>query len=183
MQRWLIMLAVVSLCTASNYVINGDFEQALTTGWTQTTYGSGAYIGRSTTYHPDADYEVYVYKPDGSGYARLYQVVDIPTVNLDFSVSAKLYAWDNNSGSWVGAGVIVGYLDESNALLGVTRICYKDAQCPWYSTSSSHNIQIYDSLWHDYSFNIASELANLPAVDPEQVDKILVAFVDTVYDC
>jgi len=184
MKRLLVLIMLVSISVASNYVSNGDFEQALTVGWTQMMTGGGTTISRSTTYDPDPDYEVYLYKATGtSGYAQLWQTTDIPTCNLNLSFSAKLYAWDNYSGAWAAAAVMIAYLDNSNNVLGETRICRWSYDCPWTSAPDCHIIQVTDSLWHDYNFNILDELANLPAVDQNEVAKIKITLDAEVIHC
>ena len=183
MQKSLILILAIGLCFASNYITNGDFEQVQSVGWTQSSYGS-ATITRGTAYDPDPDYEIYLYKASGTtGHATLQQTVDIPTTHIDFKVTAKLWAWDNYSGAWAGAAVVVGYLNASNQLLGDTKICMFSYDCPWTNSPTCHIMQIYDSLWHDYEFNIHEELANLPGVDAAEVAKIRVTLVDSVVHC
>jgi len=184
MKKFLVLILLASIGTASNYVSNGDFEQALTTGWSQTMAGGGTTISRSTTYHPDSDYEVYVYKASGTtGYALLWQIADIPTCNMDLSFSAKLYAWDNYSGAWAGAAVKIEYLNSSNISLGETKVCRWSYDCPWTNAADCHIIQVADSLWHDYSFNLLDELGNVPAVDPDEVAKIKITLETQVVHC
>jgi hypothetical protein len=184
MKRFLVLIVLTGISAASNYVSNGDFEQALSVGWTQTMSGGGTTILRGTTYQPDPDYEVYVYKATGTtGYAQLWQIVDIPTCNMDFSFSAKVYAWDNYNGAWAGAAVVIVYLDNSNTSLGETRICQWSYNCPWTSGADCHIVQVTDSLWHDYSFNLIDELANVPAVDPNEVAKIKITLDAEVVHC
>ncbi len=188
MHRYLILALIIGLCGANNYVVNGDFELPLTNGWTQ--YSSNGYGGitRGTTYHPDPDYEAYVYRQGsgglGTGYEKLHQTFDvtIPLSHVDFNGSVKLDAWDNGS-SWAGAACALFYLNENGNTLGVTRICRESAGCPWANTSIQHLIYASDTFWHDYSFNIDDELQNLSGVDPSNVAKITVALIDTAYNC
>lgn len=183
MQKSFILILAIGLCFASNYIVNGDFEQTQAVGWIQSTYGSATITG-ATAYDPDPDYEIYLYKYSGTtGHAILDQTTDIPTTHVDFKVTAKLYAWDNHSGAWAGAGVVVRYLDASNAVLGDTRICMRSNGCPWADSPTCHVIPVYDSLWHIYSFNVHNELANLSGVDANDVAKIKVTLVDSVSHC
>lgn len=188
MKHVLLCLAIVAITAsfAQNLVVNGDFEQALTTGWTQYSANSSGGITRSTTYDPDPDYEAYVYRigstSTASGYEDLYQIVDIPSTNLQFHANLKLYAYDNGS-PWCAACLVLKYLNSSNAVLGQTRIYAYSGGCPWTNTSTLHLIGVSDSLWHTYSFNINDELANLPGVNPGQIAKIRVALFDTAYCC
>lgn len=188
MQRFLLFLFIAAFCFASNYVTNGDFEQPLTTGWTQYTSSSYGFIGRSTGYHPDPDYEAQVRRQGsaglGGGYDRLYQTVNItiPLEYIDFTASVKLDAYDSGT-PWAGAGCCLYYLNQSNVVLGVTRICRYSAGHPWTNTPTQHLIIASDTLWHNYSFNVGDELDNLPGVDPDAVAKIRVALMDTCYNC
>lgn len=167
---------------AANYLTNAAFEQDLSAGWTSymasTTYDT---IVRGTAYDPDGDYEVMT--ASHFGYlTKLYQTVDIPTVNdISFAIKAKLIGTDNNADAlcWGGAAVIVAYLNSSGAVLGQTRICQFSAPCPWTSTPTMHLITVADTLWHNYSFTLAAELANLPGVTPSQVKKVQVCLFDT----
>lgn len=184
MRRLLVLLLIICAgLFGENLLTNGAFEQPLSTGWLQATSGSNVTINRATTYDPDPDYEAYVYKGSGSGYARLYQVVDIPSTDIDFSINTKLYAWDNHASAWTGACVLISYLNESNSLLGATRICARSPGCPWSSSSTHHLIDAADSLWHNYAFNIDDELTNLPGVTPSAIKKIQISLLDSTYHC
>lgn len=181
-----LLVLTVIICSGlfgANLLTNGAFEQPLSTGWLQATSGVNVTINRATTYDPDPDYEAYVYKGSGSGYARLYQVVDIPSTDIDFSVNAKLYAWDNHASAWTGACLLISYLNESNSLLGATRICARSQGCPWNNSSTHHLINAVDSLWHNYAFNIDDELTNLPGVTPSAIKKIQISLLDSTYHC
>ncbi len=183
MRRYLILALIIGLCSASNYVVNGDFEQALTVGWTPSSSGSNVTIARDTTYHSDPDYEAYVRKGSGSGYAKLYQAIDIPILNLDISFSAKFYANDNHTNAWAAAAVVISYIDSSDIVLGETRIYRWSAGCPWSESPTLHLIRVYDDNWNDYSFNIEDELVFLPGVDPGEIRKIGIALFANTYWC
>lgn len=183
MKYLLTLVFCFTLGSASVLLTNGDIELDLSTGWSQITSGADITIDRATTYDPDADYEVLVYKGTGGGYARLFQAVDIPTTDLEFSVTAKMYAFDNHTSAWCGAGVIISYLNDNGGLLGDTRICMRSTQCPWTNSPTRHIIQVPDSLWHNYAFNIDEELTNLNGVDPADVRRIEVALFDSTYHC
>ncbi|HEX7319139.1 MAG TPA: hypothetical protein VF399_02130 [bacterium] len=185
MHKYLLtVLAIAGIALAGDLMINGNFEQELSNGWTQSSIGYYITIDRATTYEPDADYEVQVYKDVGSGSAVLYQAVDLqnmPLNQLEFSCKAKLYAYDNNADTlcYAATAVIVQYLNQTGTTLGETRICQFTAPCDWISTSTAHLLTVADSLWHNYSFNIATELANLPGVTPSNVKKLKIAMYDT----
>lgn len=184
MRIFLATIIFISLASAGNWLINGDFEQDLNIGWTTNQSGSNITINRATTYEPDADYEVLVQKGAGNGYARILQMAleNITTPSeFNFSIKAKLYAYDNNADTltWAAAAVIVGYYNATGTKLGETRICQFTAPCPWQNTSTCHLIIVSDSLWHTYSFNLQSELGNLPGVNPSNVKKVEIALYDT----
>jgi len=188
MRKYLIILVMIGLAAGSNYVVNGDFEQAFSNGWTEYSPGSYGYFSRGTTYDPDPNYEAYGYRSGsgglGSGYDKLYQTFDIPITNLDFSANVKLYAYETPGGSnWAAAALVIYYRNENDAVIGVTRICRYTPGTPWSNTATQHLIYASDTNWHNYSFNLETELGNLSAVDPEDVAKITVALLDTAYNC
>ena len=180
---FIVSLILYTQVLALEIITNGDFEEPLSTGWQESTSGSNITINRATSYDPDPDYEAYVGKSTGSGYARLYQIVNIPATDLDFSVNAKLYAYDNHTSAWAGGAVVISYLDEYSSLLGETYICYRSTQCPWTNSSTSHLIEASDSLWHNYGFNIENELTNLSGVNPSDIKKIQVSLFNQIYHC
>jgi len=131
------LLLTVNLLNGGKLGINGEFEQPLTDGWTQTINGLNVTIDRAINYDPDPDYEAYVYKGTGGGYCRLYQVAnifDIPLNELNFSVNAKLYAYDSDPEAYCGTAVELIYLDDNDSCLGATKICARSSQCPWSNT-------------------------------------------------
>ncbi len=175
-------LLLAGVLFAQNLLVNGDFEQPLSNGWAIDSGGYYIYIDRATTYDPDPDYELRVEKQAGSGFARARQIVDIPSVdNINFSVKAKLYAYDNNADTltYAAAAVRIYYKNTSGTTLGETRICQFTAPCPWQNTPTCHLIITNDSLWHTYSFSLSSELQNLPGVNPADIRKIEITFYDT----
>jgi len=180
MKRYIItILALASFTFASQFLTNGDFEEPLMNGWQQSMYGAGSSINRGTDYDGDPDYEAFVYKGTGDGYARLYQIVDVPTTDLEFSVNAKLYAYSTSASCWAGAAVVISYLNESDSLLGETMICYRSYACPWANTSTRHIIAVTDSLWNNYALNIDDELLNLSGVDTADIARIQVSLLGT----
>ena len=175
MRKYLSTLLILwTAVSASNYLTNGDFEEPLPSGWLQ--YGAGVII-RGVNYDPDPDYEVFLYRTNPSGYAELCQAADIQTVDLEFSVSAKLYASSNSSACWAGAAVIISYLDSLNSYLGETMICYRSPACPWNNNDTCHVIPVVDTLWNDYAFNINDELTNIPGINPSHITKIRVSLL------
>jgi hypothetical protein len=190
MQKFFILILVIGLSFASNFVTNGDFEQPLSVGWTEYSPGSYGSIARATSYDPDPDYEVYVRRQGsgglGGGYDTLSQII-VPPISifeLDFSATIKLNATEAGNGSnWAGAALSLYYRDANDALLGITRICRYTSGTPWYNSSTQHLIIAPNTNWNDYSFNIGNELQNLSGVDPSAVAKITVTLIVTAYNC
>ncbi|KPJ72849.1 hypothetical protein AMJ52_04940 [candidate division TA06 bacterium DG_78] len=185
MKKYLIvMVTLVSIVLADNLLTNGDFEQELDVGWQQTTLGIPFIIDRATYYDGDQNYEALVLKSSSNGFASLHQLVALPSTDINFSCNAKLHAYDNTTGDWAGAAVIVSYMNASNTILGETRICYfSDADCPWTDSPTLHLIIAADDNWNNYSFNITDELTNLSGVNPLEVSKLQIALFDTSKWC
>ncbi len=182
MIRTFLLAGVVIISLGwSNLLTNGNFEQPLTTGWLIDTNATNLLINRATNYDPDPDFEAQVYKWTGTGYAKLYQRVDIPSVQLLFSCNTKLIATTTSSTCWAGTALVIGYLNSANTKLGETMICAKTPNCPWQNTSTRHLIIAPDTLWRNYGFNISDELTNLPGVNPSQVVKIEIALYSECY--
>lgn len=180
MKTYLItILALASFTFASQFLTNGDFEEPLINGWQESKYGTNSLIDRDTGYDGDPDYEVFVYKGTGDGYVQLYQIVDVPTTDLAFSVNAKLYAHSTSASCWAGAAVVISYLNESDSLLGETMICYRSYACPWTSTNTRHIIAVTDSLWNNYTLNIDDELLNLSGVNAADIARIQISLLTT----
>jgi hypothetical protein len=185
MKKYLIViLTLACVVFADNLLANGDFEQDLSIGWQQTTLGIPFIIDRATHYDGDPNYEALVLKSSSNGFASLHQIVTLPTTDIDFICSAKLYAYDNTAGDWAGAAIILSYMNASNTILGETRICrISDADCPWVDSPTLHLIIATDGNWNNYSFTIADELTNLSGVNPLEVSKLQIALFDTSKWC
>lgn len=177
------MLLVLIGISSADYIVNGNFEQPLTTGWRQRTWGSYCIIDQARNYDPDPDVEAYAYKGSSDGYSLLFQAVAVPSTDLNFSANAKLYAYDNNASAWAGASFRIAYMNTSGEILGETRICQMSPGCPWTSSRTFHLIMTSDTNWHNYAFNINSELANLPGVNSLEVSRIGVALFDSCEWC
>ncbi len=167
---------------ALELVVNGDFEQVLSVGWTQSTSGTGYYVSRDVGYDPDPDYEAYVRKSTGSGFVRLSQEVIVPNLDVAFAARAKLHAYATSS-AWSAAALVVSYRDEEGSILGETAICATSHYCPWTSTPTFHMIQAPDNLWQDFGFILADELSNLPGVNPGLIKRVDIALYGTAADC
>lgn len=175
MHRYLLLILLATAAGASVLIDNGNFEQDLTVGWSEAVSGTNTSILRGTSYDPDPDYEAYVYKGTGDGYAKLFQSTYIPTTDLDFSVSAKVDASSNSTTCWAGAAFVITYMNVTGDVLGETMICRSTSASTWANSSTRHLIVVADANWHDYAFNINSELANLPGISTADVARIEVS--------
>jgi hypothetical protein len=186
MQRYLTFFLFAALGGASVLLTNGDFEQDLNVGWTQSgSFYSLDTVDRATNYDPDPDYEVRVKKYDAP-YIKLSQKVDIPTTDLDFAVDCKLYAYEYSSTQsyWATAAIVLYYLDADDDLLGQTRICHNSPHCPYTNSNVFHMIEVPSGTdWYDYSFNVNDELDNLSGISAADIAKIEVALYDTTNGC
>ncbi len=184
MRHLLVVTLLCSIASGTTYVTNGNFEEILTVGWTEEHTATTYAIDRNTNYDPDPDYEVYIYESNSSGDAQIYQLFDIPTIDIDLSLNAKLYATaTTGTAGWTAAAIIVSYIDEFDSIMGETRICQRAGSCPWMNSSTVHLITAPDSNWHTYSFKIAEELENLPGVNAAHVKRLKVALIDTAFNC
>ncbi len=179
MHRYLTLLLLVVFGSASVLLTNGDFEEDLSIGWEQTVSGSATSILRDINYDPDPDYEAYVYKGTGDGYAKLSQIAHIPTTDLEFSAWVKLHASSNSTTCWAGAAFVITYMDNSGDVLGETMICRMTYASTWANSPTRHLIVAADTNWHLYAFNIESEFENLSGINPDDVARIEVA----LYGC
>lgn len=175
MHRYLTLLLLVALGSSSVLITNGDFEELLTVGWSMTLNGANTSISRQTGFDPDPDYEAYAYKGTGDGYTKLYQMTYIPTTDLEFSVSLKVYASSNSTTCWAAGAFVISYLNDTGDVLGESMIYYASSACTWTNTPTRHLMPAADSNWHDYSFNINTELTNLSGINPLNVACIEVA--------
>jgi hypothetical protein len=183
MLRYLTLLLFIAFSSASVLVVNGDFEEALSEGWTEISSGAGVMqILRGTAYDPDPDYEVYLHKGDGTGYCEVTQLAYIPHSDLEFSVNAKFYVYGTSSQCWAGSAVGLFYLNASDSVLGWSKICARTIGCPWVNTSSCHVIQAADTMWNTYFFNLNDELDNVPSVNRLEIAKIRVSVIAQCLD-
>ncbi|MGD9380287.1 MAG: hypothetical protein PVI51_06935 [candidate division WOR-3 bacterium] len=183
MHRYLLLFLLVAFGSASVLVVNGDFEQPLTDGWSETMSGAGVMeITRGIGYDPDPDYEVYLHKGDGTGNVEITQLTYVPTTDLQFSVDAKLYAYGTSAQCWSGSGICLYYLNSTDDVLGWSRICARTVACPWTSSSTTHAIEATDTLWHTYSFNLNDELDYVPGVNRQEIAKVLVSVIAQCVD-
>ena len=183
MQRILLasafLLFLAGPVTADEFLVNGDFEQSLDVGWTDTvesSAGSFAFSREDTFGQPTPGYAAKVYKYLAK-YASLRQTVDVPNVDLTLNFDARLKIGGGSSTCWPVASLWIRYADASGLELGNTRICRSSVYSTWTKSDTVNIIEITDTTgaWHNYTLNLRDELAtNLPGINADNVKKITV---------
>ena len=166
------------LAQATELLINGDFEQALDVGWTDTVVGTtGSYFFERTDTlgQPTPGFAARVYKYLAS-YASLSQTVDVPDVNLNFSLHGRLRIGGGSSTCWPVAAIILRYKNSSGSELGNTKMWVHSEYATWTSSDTAHLIEINTpETWETYGLDVAQEIASyLPGVNPTEVRKVTI---------
>jgi len=179
-----IMLAA-ALAPARELVRNGDFELPPDSSWDLYVWGDYPDTGNCRLrwrhdFDPDRDFEALVFKMLHQG-MRLSQKVVIPSTDLGFGVSCRLWAKTESETLFAAACVCLEYLDRSDSVLGETRIFAATSGCDWSSGSVLHLIRVSDSLnWYDYRLDVASELDNLPGVERDSIQAVRISLLGYV---
>lgn len=182
MQRILLVSALLLLLAgpgaAGELLVNGDFEQALDVGWTDTVEneaGLFAFERADTFGQPTPGFAAKVHK-ELARYASLRQTVDVPNVDLTLTFDGRLRIGGGSSTCWPVASVWVRYADASGLELGNTRICLSSVYSDWTKSDTVSLIEIADTTgaWHNYSLDLKQELAALPGINPDNVKKITI---------
>ena len=186
---FVILLLLCALAFGRELVVNGNFEREPTAnGWLFERWGNYPDTGNCRLrwrhdFNPDRDFEVMVQKTLHRG-ARLSQVVPVPTFDLGFDVSAKMFSRTNSETTWTAACICLDYLDAYDSVLGSTRVYKPTSGCTWVSDDTLHLIRVDDTLWHDYHLDVNAELSNLPGVTRSDIRAIRVAALGFVIaDC
>lgn len=179
----MIYFLLISFIFNQQLILNGNFEDSLNYWQINRGYGTSE-LNVSPYHHPDPDKEVYLYKYDAD-YIRIFQIINIPHIYLNFSFSGKLLARELNPSTnyFAFASLNLEYLDENDNYLGRTMFIYKTPHCPLISTPNQHLIEITDTLWNNYNLNIFEEFANLPGINPFAVRKIKIVLLDSTDGC
>jgi hypothetical protein len=183
MQKILLVSAMCLLfagpAAADELLINGDFEQPLDVGWTDTVAneaGTFAFERADTFGQPTPGFAAKVTKYLAR-YASLRQTVDVPNLDLNLSFDGRFKIAGGSSTCWPVASFWIRYADASGLELGNTRICLSSVYSTWTKSDTVSLIEITDTTgaWHNYSLNLKQELAtNLPGINPDNVKKITV---------
>jgi hypothetical protein len=180
-----VLLACALAAGARELVKNGDFELPPDSSWELTVWGEYPDTGNCRlrwlhTFNPDRDFEVMLHKMLHQG-MKLSQKIQVPTLDLGFSVSCRLTSKTERESLFAAACVCLEYLDAADSVLGETRIYSATSGCTWQSGPTLHLIRAPDSLnWHDYRLNVAAELDSLPGIVRSQVCAIRVGLLSYV---
>lgn len=159
-------------------VANGDFEQPLDVGWTDTIVGfvgEGRFERADTFGQPVPGYAAKVWKTLAE-YASLSQVVDIPDANVNLTFDARFSIGGGSSTCWPVAVFMVRYLDDAGNHLGKTRYYLHDQYCTWERRDTSSLIEITNpDQWGSYQLSVRDELQNnLAGINPDAVSKLCI---------
>ena len=174
-----LCLLLAGAAAADEFLVNGDFEQPLDVGWTDTVMSSAgtfAFSREDTFGQPTPGYAAKVHKYLAK-YASLRQTVDVPNPDLTLNFDLRLKIGGGSSTCWPVASLWVRYADASGLELGNTRVCRSSVYSTWTSSDTVHLIEIADTTgaWHNYTLNLKEELAtNLPGIKADDVKKITV---------
>lgn len=168
------LLCLVVPALAGNLVVNGDFEQPLTVGWTYQQNGQGVRTAERRPWSaPDTGHYCFVRQYGGPGSAKVYQLIDVDGPDLEFSYYASWAIGGGTSTCWPVASVILEYFDHRGLWIGETRWYYHNQYCTWQPANNRNLISIADPGWMRYSLNVREEIeGNLPAVNADAVRRV-----------
>lgn len=182
MKTAVLMLAGVcllaSVAAGQNLLVNGDFELPLDQGWSEDVRmeaGDFSFDRWDTLGQPTPGYAARVYKYLAR-YASLYQVCDVPGVDLAFSFDGRFWIEGGSTTCWPTGAVVLSYLDRTEAELGCTMILLRNQFNDWVEsdTMNFYDVQV-PGQWENYGFNVAQEIEdNLPGVNAADVAKVKV---------
>jgi len=175
-----VLLSAVLLCALggtgiANLVVNGDFEQPLETGWTDTIRSiAGSYrFEWSDTFGSGTGYAGKAYKYLAY-YASLCQAVSVPGPELSLSFDTRLVIGGGSSTCWPVAAFFIRYLDSNSKELGATCYYNHHASATWLDNDTMNLVEVTSFGWNHYDLNIAQELAtNLPGVNATAVKQVM----------
>jgi hypothetical protein len=170
-----VVLALAAVLTGAELLVNGDFESAISMGWTQQVSGSDYTLNRDVAFHGDPDYEAQAHKYL-TGYAMLSQTVSVPNANLFFCADMKFanLCDDNTYGYFAASAIRIEYLNASGAIIGETRIFNGTTNCDWTDTGTLHVISKSGDEWHRVGLLINEEVRNIPDLNIDDIARITV---------
>ena len=179
---WLVsafFLMLAGPATADELMANGDFEQLIDVGWTDSVANEAGlfFFDRADTFgQPTPGFAAKVHK-ELARYASLRQTVDVADAGLTLTFDARLKIGGGSSTCWPVASVWVRYVDATGLELGNTRICLSSVYSTWTKSDTVSLIEITDTTgaWHNYSLDLTQELTNhLSGINPDNVKKITI---------
>jgi len=179
MNRILVAIAALMLFAGTgtaNLLINGDFEQSMDIGWTDTVYViAGDYrYEQGDTFGSSTGQAVKVRKYLGK-FASLRQAVAVPSTDLTLTFDAKLNQGLGSSTCWPVAAFFVRYMNTGGAELGATCWYNHSAYADWRDNDTMNLIEVTSFDWNNYQLRIAEELStNLPGVNASDVTQVMV---------
>jgi hypothetical protein len=152
-------------------LVNGDFSQPLTTGWTK----SAKDLVGTNTVAIQKDGGVKVQK-SMCGHARIEQDVVLPSLATVFSTRAKFSSEATRADYYAYSTLVLGYYDKAGTRLGETRWYSATGSVPWKASSTVHPIPVAKAgAWEDYSINVGEELRTfLKGIVPGKVASVRV---------
>ncbi|MGQ9707957.1 MAG: hypothetical protein ACUVUR_03665 [bacterium] len=178
----MLFFSFIGVVLGRELVNNGDFEFPPDSGWQVVRWGlfpdtGNCRLSWQHSFNPDRDFEVMIHKMLHQG-MKLFQRVEITGLDLEFSVSCRLSAKSESDSLFAAAAIAIEYLDSKDSVLGETRIYSATRGCDWQNSPILHLISAPDSLhWHDYRFDLRTELENLTGVEPAQVKALRVGLL------
>lgn len=179
MMKALLAVGLLFLLSGSglaNLIVNGDFEQALDVGWTDTVnvITGDHRFERGDTFGNGTGYAAKVYKYLGY-FASLRQTVAVPNLDVTLAFDARLLQALGSSTCWPVAAFLVRYIDAAGAELGSTVWYNHSVYANWQRNDTCNLIEVTSTAWNHYELNLASEVAaNLPGVSAADVSKVCV---------
>jgi hypothetical protein len=177
------LFCISGFLTAGEFIFNGNFEDSLN-HWNPYAHGETYTMNTDKIYDEDSDFEVYVGRLDKLVTA-VYQTSNIPTLDLNFSFKAKLFAqsYDTLHPHPAISSIILSYLDIDENILGETRIFKYAESLYWNPSPILHLIEITDTNWFFDTLNIAAELENLPGINQTEIAKLRIVLYARSYGC
>jgi hypothetical protein len=179
---WLVsafFLMLAGPATADELMANGDFEQLIDVGWTDSVANEAGlfFFDRADTFgQPTPGFAAKVHK-ELARYASLRQTVDVADAGLTLTFDARLKIGGGSSTCWPVASVWVRYADATGLELGNTRICLSSVYSTWTKSDTVSLLEITDTTgaWHNYSLDLTQELTtHLSGINPDNVKKITI---------
>jgi hypothetical protein len=177
-----LFVAAPLLASPLQCIVNGDFEEELEIGWQQHINCTSVVVMRTLYQDDDPDYELWTLVDNGVGEVSIWQRFPIPNLDLEFTAEIKVLA-SGSGQAWAVSGIGINYMDWNMDLLGRTLIGMLSYDCPWTESETFHIIEIFDSQWYSFEFNLNDELANLPGVDPQQIAYLEVEVLAVADNC